>query len=125
MVFSMPLGGRHRSALADEAGSSASAAMADERLARFAVEETASADLAEARFRLSAWARARESLAAQMDVLVKLRRGNELGEVGLADLLLGERMVHDAFSAEVVARTDAQRAITKLRIDAHELWLRD
>ncbi|OYX66400.1 MAG: transporter [Sphingomonadales bacterium 32-64-17] len=125
LVFSMPLGGRHRSALADEAGSSASAALADERLARFAVDEMASADLAEARFRLSAWQRARESLSAQMEVLVKLRRGNELGEIGLADLLLGERMVHDAFSAEVVARTDAQRAITKLRIDAHELWLRD
>tara|TARA_A100001391_G_scaffold46046_1_gene27103 strand:- start:21549 stop:22787 length:1239 start_codon:yes stop_codon:yes gene_type:complete len=125
LVFSMPLGGRHRSALADEAGSAATAALAEERLARFDIAETANADMAEARFRLSAWERARESVAAQMDVLVKLRRGNELGEIGLADLLLGERMVHDAFSAEVQARTEAQRAITKLRIDAHELWLRD
>ncbi|MBC7284560.1 TolC family protein [Hoeflea sp.] len=125
LVFSMPLGGRHRSALADQAGSDAAAALADERLARFDVEETASADLADARFRISAWERARESLDAQMEVLVKLRRGNQLGEIGLADLLLGERMVHDAFSAEVQALTEAQRAITKLRIDAHELWLRD
>lgn len=60
-----------------------------------------------------------------MEVLVKLRRGNQLGEIGLADLLLGERMVHDAFSAEVQALTGAQQAVTKLRIDAHELWLRD
>lgn len=125
LVFSMPLGGRHRSALADQAGSDAAAALAEERLARFDVEETASADLAEARFRIAAWERARESLEAQMEVLVKLRRGNQLGETGLADLLLGERMVHDAFSAEVQALAEAQRAITKLRIDAHELWLRD
>ena len=125
LVFSMPLGGRHRSALADQAGSEATAALAEERLARFDVEETASADLAEARFRISAWERAKEGLEAQMEVLLKLRRGNQLGEIDLADLLLGERMVHDAFNTEVQARADAQRAITKLRIDAHELWLRD
>ena len=42
-----------------------------------------------------------------------------------ADLLLGERMVHDAFRSEAGARAEAMRAITKLRIDSHELWLED
>ena len=125
VVFSVPLGGSHRKALADEAGASASAARAEEQLARFTVQETADADVTEARYRLAAWQRARETVGAQMAALAKLRRGHELGEIDLADLLLGERMVHDAFRIEAAARTDAVRAITKLRIDSHELWLAD
>ena len=125
VVFSVPLGGSHRKALAQEAGASASAARAEEQLARFAVQETADADVTEARYRLAAWHRARETVEAQMAALGKLRRGHELGEIDLADLLLGERMVHDAFRIEASARTEAVRAITKLRIDSHELWLAD
>ena len=125
VVFSVPLGGSHRKALADEAGASASAARAEEQLARFSVQETADADATEARYRLAAWHRARETVEAQMAALGKLRRGHELGEIDLADLLLGERMVHDAFRIEAAARTEALRAITKLRIDSHELWLAD
>lgn len=60
-----------------------------------------------------------------MEALAKLRRGQELGEIDLADLLLGERMVHDAVRIEAQARADAMRAITRPRIDAHELWLAD
>lgn len=125
VVFSVPLGGSHRKALADEAGASASAARAEEQLARWSVQETADADATEARYRLAAWHRARETVEAQMAALGKLRRGHELGEIDLADLLLGERMVHDAFRIEAAARTEALRAITKLRIDSHELWLTD
>lgn len=125
VVFSVPLGGSHRKALVDEAGASASAARAEEQLARFSVQETADADVTEARYRLAAWGRARESVEAQMAALGKLRRGHDLAEIDLADLLLGERMVHEAFRIEVAARTEAMRAITKLRIDSHELWLAD
>lgn len=125
LVFSLPLGGGHRKALADEAGAGASAARAEEQLARFAVQETANADVAEARYRIAAWQRSRETVAAQIAALEKLRRGHQLGEIDLADLLLAERMVHDAFRIEAEARAEAMRAITKLRIDSHELWLRD
>ena len=125
LVFSIPLGGGHRKALAQEAGAGAYAARAEEQLARFTVQETADADVAEARYRLAAWERAQEAVAAQMAALVKLRRGHELGEIDLADLLLGERMVHDAFRMEAQARAEAARAVTKLRIDSHELWLAD
>jgi outer membrane protein TolC len=125
LVFSVPLGGGHRKALADEAGADASAARAEEQLARFAVQETADADVAEARYRIAAWQRSRETVEAQMAALVKLRRGHELGEIDLADMLLGERMAHDAFRIEAEARAEAMRAITKLRIDSHELWLAD
>ncbi|WP_271439765.1 TolC family protein [Pontixanthobacter luteolus] len=125
VVVSVPLGGGHRKALASEAGASASAARAEEQLARYNVQETARADVAEARYRLAAWERSSETVEAQMTALAKLRRGHQLGEIDLADLLLGERMVHDAFRIEAEARAEAMRAITKLRIDSHELWLGD
>lgn len=123
LVFSMPFGGGHRAALADEAAAVSSAAMADAALARFTVQETADADLAEATFRIAAWHRAREALDAQLSALQRLRRGQELGEIDLSDLLLGERLTHEAFRSEAVARAQAQRAITRIRVDSHQLWL--
>lgn len=125
VIVSMPLGGGQRRALANEASAGATAARADEQLARFDVSETAEADMATARFRMTTWQRARESVAAQMAALEKLRRGHQLGEIDLSDLLLGEQMVHAAFRIEGEARTEAMRAIVKLRIDAHDLWLAD
>lgn len=125
VIFSIPLGGGHRRALADEAAAGAAAAAAEEQLARVNVQETADSDLAQARYRLASWERARAAVEAQMAALLKLRRGHELGEIDLADLLAGERLVHDAFRIEASARVEAIRAITRLRIDSHELWLAD
>lgn len=125
VFVSLPLGGGHRKALASEAGAGASAAQADAQLARYEVSEVASSDVTEARFRLASWQRARDAVAAQMAALEKLRRGHQLGEIDLSDLLLGERMVHEAFRREAEARAEAMRSITKLRIDAHDLWLAD
>ncbi|MCB5425019.1 TolC family protein [Altererythrobacter sp. CC-YST694] len=125
LVFSIPLGGGHRSALSDQAAAEAGAAQADAQMARFSVREMADSDVAEATYRFEAWQRAREGLNAQIAALAKMRKGYELGEIDLADRLLAERMVHDAFRAEATARTEAQRAITKIRIDSHQLWLAD
>lgn len=125
VFVSIPLGGGHRRAVANEASAGASAARAEEQLVRMEVEETAQADLAEARYRIAAWQRSRETVEAQMAALAKLRRGQQLGEIDLADQLLGERMVHDAFRIEAEARVQAMRAITRLRIDSHDLWLAD
>ena len=124
-AITFPLGGGHRKALASQSRAEASAAQADAQLARFLVRETADTDLAEARYRYSIWQRVRESLSAQMAALEKQRTGYSQGEIDLADLLLGERMVHDAFRSESEARTAAMRAITRLRIDSHQLWLGD
>lgn len=125
VVMSMPLGGGHRRALADQAEAEASAARAETVAARQAVQEMASADMAEARYLIESWSRAREGLSAQMAALEKLRRAQAVGEIGLADVLLGERQVHDAFRAEAIARTQAMMALTRLRIDSHELWIAD
>ncbi len=123
VVISMPLGGGHRRALSDRAGAEASAAQAELTAARFAVNEMATTDMADARYRHEAWVRAREGLDAQVAALLKLRRGQQAGEVGLADVLLAERQVHDAFRAEALARAESGRALTRLRIDSHELWI--
>lgn len=125
VVFSMPFGGGYRSALADKAAAQATAAGADLQAVRLAIHETADTDLAEAETGLAVWQRARAALDAQMAALQKTRRGQQLGEISLAEVLLAERMMHDAFRSEVTARTDAQRAITKIRIDSHQLWIGD
>ena len=125
VFVSIPLGGGHRRAIANEAGAGASAALAEEHLVRIEVDETAQSDVTEARYRIAAWKRSRETVEAQMAALTKLRRGQQLGEIDLVDLLLGERMVHDAFRIESEARTQALRAITRLEIDSHQLWLGD
>ncbi|MEJ2408173.1 MAG: TolC family protein [Novosphingobium sp.] len=125
VLFSMPLGGGHRSALADQADAEAGAARADAMAVRFAVKEMAEADMTEARFRYTAWQRARDGLTAQLAALAKLREGHKAGEIDLSDELFGERQVHDAFRTEASARTEAMRAITRLRIDSHAIWIGD
>lgn len=125
VLFSMPLGGGYRSALADRAGAQANAARADLAAVRLTIDETADADMAEAQSARNAWLKARAALEAQVAALAKLRRGQQLGEIGLAEVLLGERQAHEAFRAEVVARADALRALTRLRIDSHTLWIDD
>ncbi|MDE8653132.1 TolC family protein [Novosphingobium album (ex Liu et al. 2023)] len=123
VLFSIPLGGGHRQALADQAEAEASAARADVTATHYAVTEMAEGDMALARYSFAAWQRAREGLDAQIAALTKLRLGHKAGEIDLADELLGERQVHDAFRAEAQARTEAMRALTRLRIDSHEIWI--
>ncbi|MBT0667494.1 TolC family protein [Novosphingobium profundi] len=125
LLFSMPLGGGHRSALADQAEAEAGAARAEAMATRFAVREMAEADMSEARYRHAAWASARAGLDAQMAALAKLRLGYKAGEIDLSDALLGERQVHEAFRMEVQARTEAMRALTRLRLDSHAIWIGD
>ena len=123
LIASIPLGGGHRRAVADRAGSEALAAQAEAGAVRFDVQEMADIGLAASEYSWQAWRRSREGMEAQVAGLLKMRRGYELGAMDLSDLLLIERLAHDAFRAEAMARTDALRAITKLRIDSHSLWI--
>lgn len=125
LVFSLPFGGGYRSALADRASAQAGAAQADLQAVRRDIMETADADLAEARATLAAWERASAARQAQDAALQKARRGQQLGEIGLAEVLLAERQMHDALRTETLARADAQQSLTRLRIDAHVLWIGD
>ena len=125
IIASIPLGGGHRRALSDKAASEALAVQAEAVAVRFDVQEMADTDLAAAQATWRAWERSREGMNAQISALMKMRRGYNLNEFNLSDLLLAERMAHDAFRAESQARKDALYAITKIRIDSHNLWIGD
>jgi outer membrane protein TolC len=123
LVLSMPIGGRARAAAADRAASEAQAASSELALVRLDVREMADGDVARARSAFAAWQRTREALDAQVAALQKLRRGQQLGAIDLSDVLQGERLTHAAFRSEALARTEAHRAINRLRIDSHNLWI--
>jgi outer membrane protein, heavy metal efflux system len=125
LVASIPIGGKHRSALADQAASEASAAFAELSYAKVNVQETADADLAQARHRMRAWQAASAALMHSQSALNRTRRGYDLGAIDLSDLLAEQRLNKEAGVAEIMARTETLRAIAKLRIDAHELWIGD
>ncbi len=123
LVLSMPLGGKARSATASRASAEAQAAAAELALVKLDVREMADGDVARAHATHTAWQRSREALDAQMAALQKLRRGQQLGAIDLADVLQGERLTHAAFRAEALARAETHRAINRLRIDSHNLWI--
>jgi outer membrane protein, heavy metal efflux system len=125
LVASLPLGGGHRKALANRASHEQSAAAAEASAIRFDVLEIADSDLAKADAGMRAWQRSREGMSAQLAAVLKMRRGYQLGATDLSDLLMAERQTHEAFKAESSARTEALRAITRLRIDSHNLWIGD
>jgi hypothetical protein len=81
--------------------------------------------LAKAQTAWDAWSRSRDGAKAQVAAVLKMRRGYDLGAIDLADLLFAERQTQEMFRLEAQARTDALRAITRLRIDSHELWIGD
>lgn len=125
LIASIPLGGGHRSALADRAEREAQAISAEAGAVRFDVREMADTGLAAANAAWRSWERSREGMKAQVQGLTKIRRGHDLGAFDVSDLLLVERMTHDAFRSEVQARQEALLAITRLRIDSHTLWIGD
>lgn len=125
LIATIPIGGRHRSALADRAGSEAAAAEAMAMAVAFDVQEMADTDAVQADAMWSAWQRSREGAKAQVAAVLKMRKGYGLGAIDLADLLLAERQTQDMFRAEVQARTEALRAITRILIDSHSIWISD
>lgn len=125
LVATIPIGGRHRSALADRAGSEAAAAAAEASAVAFDVQEMADTDVVRADAAWAAWQRSREGARAQVAAVLKMRKGHDLGAIDLADLLLAERQTQDMFRAEVQARTEALRAITRILIDSHSIWIGD
>lgn len=125
LIATIPIGGRHRSALADRAGSEAAAAAAEATAVAFDVQEMADSDAVQADAAWSAWQRSRDGARAQVAAVLKMRKGYDLGAIDLADLLLAERQTQDMFRAEVQARTEALRAITRILIDSHSIWISD
>ena len=123
LLLSLPIGGRHRAALAEEAGARASAARARAVAVRQEVAEIAARDVETAKAAFAAWEAAAQAADASEAAATRAARGHALGGLDLTDRLYAERIAQEAALAEVEARTDAWHAITRLRIDSHTLWM--
>jgi len=123
LVASMPLGGGHRRYLADEAAAQSSAAISDLAAVRRETEAIAAADVALARARIHGWQSLREAATRAQAVAERTRAGNRLGAIDLTDLLYAERQANDARREEIRARVEALRAVLKLEIDSHVIWI--
>jgi outer membrane protein TolC len=123
VLFSMPFGGGYRSGLADQAGAEASAALADVAAVRADIAALAANDEAMALSTFHGWEEAARASTAAAAAARRMADGAALGGIDLADRLYAERQALDAALAEATARTTALRAITRLRIDSHTLWM--
>ena len=122
VVVSMPLPGRYRSALAAESRQEAEAAAARLEMKRREIGEIAQQDVADAQAALAGWPNIEKAAAQASSYLRKAERAYDLGEIGLAALLISVISASDTIYEERQARLDAQEALARLRIDAHELW---
>ncbi len=123
LLFSLPLGGTHRAALADKARAEAIAAEADARVVRQGIAELAGRDVALALSARQAWQAAETAAGSAASVASRMARGHALGGIDLADRLYAQRQAQESALAEAVARTEALKAISRLRIDSHVLWI--
>ena len=125
VVMSVPLGIGARRAVADRAAADAKAATAELAAVRASVAELAATNLADVQAKHNAWQFAQVAADNQQAALMRLKRGQALGAIDLADVLQAERLAHAAARVEARSRADAHRAWTKLLIDSHNLWIGD
>jgi hypothetical protein len=123
LLVSVPLGGGNRRALADKAGAGASAAQAQALAVRHEIEALAGRDIATGAGAFAAWQEARRAAEASASAAARALRGHALGGMDIADRLYAQRLAQEAALAEAVARAEAWRAITRLQIDSHTLWM--
>ncbi len=125
LLLQIPIGGVHRKALAEEAEAQALATRAEALAVEGEVAARAGQGLAAAAAAHAAWAAAAKATEAVARAARRAERGHALGGSDLAERLYAERLAQEAGLAEAMARVAAWRAITRLRIDSHTLWLRE
>ena len=125
VVASIPLGGGYRRAAADQASAEANAARLELANIQRSVAAIADADLSNARTRLEAWRSAQASAQSASDAAGRTERGYQLGQIDLVELLYARRQANDARRSEIDARSEASRALLKLQIDSHSIWIPD
>lgn len=123
LFMSLPLGGRHRRALADQAAAEAGATLAEQTAVEREIAGNAAADVAEFQARRMAWQASRDSVRRAENGAVLAARGQELGAIDLSDRLYADRQANEARAQELAARSAAARLMLKLRIDSHTLWI--
>lgn len=122
LVFSMPIGGRHRRALAAADSAAAAALHGDVATMRREIlsEAEHSVETAQARYRQ--WQAQQQALVASDAATRRLHRGWQLGELALSDWLLAARAQGQIALGEAEGRIAAEEARLRVLVDAHELW---
>jgi len=125
VFVSVPFSGPRRSAAADRQAAQAAAAEAHLTMTTRDVHATSQGDVIATTTALEAWRDAKAALDAADQAARRTARAYELGERDLADRLMADRQAFEARRMELSSRAEAHRAILKLALDAHELWLAD
>lgn len=123
LVFSVPIGGSARRAVASEQFALAAAHAADAEAARRKVGGDARMFALRSEATHAAWTLAQQAAEASRSQRDRLRRGHELGGVDIEDLLAARRRALEAAQQETQARVAAHRAIARLLLDAHAYWI--
>lgn len=123
VFVSIPFSGPRRSALADRQAAVASQALARHALVSRDVRVIAETDAVSAEAAFVAWRDAEAARIASAQAALRIARAYQLGERDLADSLLADRQAFEARRFELSARAEAHRALLRLALDAHELWL--
>ena len=120
--FILPIGGASRSAVADQTAAEATAASVVAHRVLRDVEIIADRDIIQAQQGISAWQQSQAATSASDQMLARMRRAYELGDLGLTELLIAERQDFDIRRTELRARAASHSAILQLLIDAHRIW---
>ena len=123
--LSIPLGGSLRQATAQRAAADAHAAEYDVAEVRRRIHAIADSDVSSSTTRMRAWESMRVAAASADKAAQRTVKGHDLGAIDMTDMLLVQKQANDARRAEIDARANAARAVTRLLIDAHEIWTID
>jgi outer membrane protein TolC len=122
LVFSLPLGGRARSASAQAERATAAALHGDAAAMRRDITREAVVTVTTAATLAEQWQAQHAALAASETALKQVKRGWELGEIALAEWLLVQRQHGQIAASEADARASAEQARLRVLVDAHDIW---
>jgi outer membrane protein TolC len=125
VYITVPISGALRTADARAAQAQADAAEQRLALTRQKVEAAAQRAVLQARHTRGVWERQQAVLVAMAQVAQLSSKAYALGEVSLTESLQARRNALDASLNAQAARWDALEAITRLLVDAHQLWAAD
>lgn len=122
VYVAVPLGGSRRAALADSAAGRATVAEINLIKVRREVSALGERNALTSQSTRNAWSSAQAAVQAGQAATERTQRGYALGELDLTQVLQAQRQLNELRRAEVTGRVDAWRAVTHLRLDAHDLW---
>lgn len=125
LYITVPISGALRAADARAAQAQADAAEQRLALTRQKVQAAAQRAVLQTRHTRSVWARQQAVQQAMAQVAQLSTKAYALGEVSLTESLQARRNALEASLTAQAARWDALEAITRLLVDAHQLWAAD